>query len=110
MPLVVITGIPSSGKSKTCQRLSEFLTKEKDKVVKIVSENDFVDSSKNQIFSDSQQEKITRGNLKSEVQQVSKFSHQETKFNSVLVSGRKITTSEGGCHPGWVKLHKGLSL
>ena len=63
----MITGIPSSGKSKTCQRLSDFLIKEKSKVVKIVSENDFVDSNKNEIFADSQQEKRIRGNLKSEV-------------------------------------------
>ena len=67
MPLVVITGYPSSGKSRTCQRLSDFLTKEKSKVVRIVSENDFVDADKNEIFSDSQREKIIRGNLKSEV-------------------------------------------
>lgn len=66
MPLIVITGYPSSGKSKTCQALKEFLEKEKQKVVHVISENEYIDEEKNEILSDSRQEKTVRGTLKSE--------------------------------------------
>lgn len=45
MPLVVITGIPSSGKSKRATQLKEYLEQEHGKTVHIVSENEVISSS-----------------------------------------------------------------
>lgn len=68
MPLIVITGLPSSGKTTRCMELKEFF-KSKGKCVKIVSENVAIPKAryrKNEYYEDSQKEKIVRADLKSE--------------------------------------------
>lgn len=68
MPLIILCGLPSSGKSTRAQELSDFF-KEKNKEVKIISENVGVPKAgyqKNEYFNDSQKEKIVRADLKSE--------------------------------------------
>ena len=45
MPLVVITGIPSSGKSKRASQLKEYLEQDHKKTVHIVSDNEVISSS-----------------------------------------------------------------
>ena len=50
MPLIVLCGYPSSGKTTTCSQLKEFLEKKNIKV-KVVSENTLVDKKKNLIYS-----------------------------------------------------------
>ena len=42
MPLVILTGFPSSGKSLRSQQLKDYLTEHLQKNVTIISENDFV--------------------------------------------------------------------
>ena len=66
MPLVVITGYPSSGKTTTTQKLCKYLEK-RQKLVHIVSEESFLPKgqSKNSVFSDSIQEKEVRSAVKS---------------------------------------------
>jgi len=67
MPLIVMTGLPSSGKTTTTKKLEKFLIS-KDKNVIIVSElEQLMGQDKNVIFSDSKHEKEVRGRLKSEV-------------------------------------------
>ena len=67
MPLIVVTGFPSSGKSRASEKLAKFF-KEKDKTVFVVKEDELMeDQDKNSIFSDSKFEKEVRGRLKSEV-------------------------------------------
>lgn len=67
MPLVIVTGFPSSGKSRRARELKEYLEREKEKAVLIVSENDVVGKDKNRILNDSRLEKDLRGNLKADV-------------------------------------------
>ena len=50
MPLIVICGFPSSGKTTVCNQLKEFMVQKNKKVV-VVSENALVDEKKNEIFS-----------------------------------------------------------
>ncbi|XP_030378786.1 protein KTI12 homolog [Scaptodrosophila lebanonensis] len=68
MPIVVVTGLPASGKSTRALELRDyFLTREKN--VHLISENEAVPKAlfeKNAYFSDSQKEKIVRSDLKSE--------------------------------------------
>lgn len=45
MPLVVITGIPASGKSTRAAQIKEYLEKEHNKTVHIVSENEVITST-----------------------------------------------------------------
>ena len=66
MPLIVICGFPSSGKSCVSSKLNEFLSKRGYNVF-VVSDNVY-DKPKNKVYFDSNEEKILRGNLKSEVQ------------------------------------------
>ncbi|KAJ3645038.1 hypothetical protein Zmor_022728 [Zophobas morio] len=69
MPLVVITGVPSSGKTTRANELKQFFEKNK-KQVFVVSENEQITKAnfeKNQFYSDSSKEKHIRGLLKSEV-------------------------------------------
>ncbi|KAJ1527235.1 hypothetical protein ONE63_008761 [Megalurothrips usitatus] len=73
MPLVVITGIPASGKSTRAAQLKEYFEKEHQKTVHIVSENEVITSSnvnKNALYLDSSKEKEIRSNLKSQVQRL----------------------------------------
>lgn len=68
MPLIIISGLPSSGKSTRALQLQEFFTKQ-GKVTKIVNENVAIPKAefqKNEYFADSQKEKIVRADLKSE--------------------------------------------
>ncbi|XP_071538624.1 protein KTI12 homolog isoform X1 [Panulirus ornatus] len=67
MPLIVISGFPSSGKTKRTLEIKKFLEKEKCKTVSVVSENDLLSKEKNAIFSDSRWEKDIRGALKADV-------------------------------------------
>ena len=68
MPMIVITGYPSSGKSTTAERLRIFFESRK-KLVHVVSEISFVpkDETKGTVFADSNIEKEVRGSLKSSV-------------------------------------------
>ncbi|XP_055379866.1 protein KTI12 homolog isoform X2 [Condylostylus longicornis] len=69
MPLIVISGYPSSCKTTKARELAKYF-EEKGKVVKVVSENIAVPKAgfrKNEYFSDSQKEKTVRSDLKSEV-------------------------------------------
>lgn len=47
MPLIMLCGFPSSGKSKRSLELKEYLENEKNKTVTIVSENDFLNKVSN---------------------------------------------------------------
>ena len=68
MPLVLITGIPSSGKTTTSLKLKTYLEEKKGCKVHLVSENEILTSEgdKNDILSDSKKEKSIRGAIKSE--------------------------------------------
>eukprot|EP00092_Neocalanus_flemingeri_P016299 GFUD01017644.1.p1 GENE.GFUD01017644.1~~GFUD01017644.1.p1 ORF type:complete len:277 (-),score=66.49 GFUD01017644.1:160-990(-) len=66
MPLIVMTGLPSSGKTTTVAKLEQFFTS-KVKTVVIVNEEQLMGQDKSFIFSDSRHEKDVRGRLKSEV-------------------------------------------
>lgn len=68
MPLIIISGLPSSGKSTRALQLQDFFTKQ-GKVTKIVTENFAIPKAgfqKNEYFADSLKEKIVRADLKSE--------------------------------------------
>lgn len=70
MPLIILCGLPSSGKSYRANELKEYFSASKDKVVKIISENEAVPRAgyaKNEYFADSQKEKRVRSDLKSDV-------------------------------------------
>ena len=69
MPLVLITGIPCSGKSKTANSIKDSL-EEKGKKVILISEDDLVkqqNQDKNIVLNDSLQEKTLRADLKGKV-------------------------------------------
>lgn len=69
MPLIVICGLPSSGKSVRANELREYFSS-RVKAVKVISENDAVPRAgyaKNEYFADSQKEKVVRADLKSDV-------------------------------------------
>jgi len=67
MPLITITGLPCCGKSKRAKELKEYFESQHSIKVSLVSENDLM-TDKNAIASDSQQEKVLRGRLKSDSQ------------------------------------------
>ena len=69
MPLVIITGIPSSGKTMTALKLKTFLETTKHCNVHLVSENDILKDhsyGKDELYSDSRKEKTIRSAIKSE--------------------------------------------
>ena len=67
MPLVIVTGFPSSGKTSAVRKLVKFL-EDRDEAVCVVSEEALLGGlDKNLVFSDSKHEKEVRGRLKSEV-------------------------------------------
>ena len=81
MPLIIVTGFPSSGKSTAVRKLLQFF-ESKDKTVCVIQEDQLMeDLSKNVIFSDSKHEKEVRGRLKSEVIRLL------TKDNVVICDG-----------------------
>lgn len=68
MPLIIIVGCPSSGKSTRAEELKTFFETEKQKVVHVISENEIVKSSgisKNDVYESSPKEKLIRADLKS---------------------------------------------
>ena len=81
MPLVIVTGFPSSGKTSAVNNLVKFF-EARDKAVCVVSEEALLGGlSKNVIFADSKHEKEVRGRLKSEVVRLL------TKDNVVICDG-----------------------
>jgi len=70
MPLVVMCGFPSSGKSTTANKVAEFLRSEHQKTVHIVREEELFRGLKNDILDDSRKEKELRAKLKSEAQRL----------------------------------------
>lgn len=70
MPLIVICGLPSSGKSYRSEQLREYFSKEKGKNVTVITENTAIPQAgygKKEYFADSLKEKIVRSSLKSAV-------------------------------------------
>lgn len=68
MPLIILTGYPSSGKSKRSNELAEFF-RGRGKTVHVVCENSAIPKAgytKNGYYADSQKEKVVRADLKSE--------------------------------------------
>lgn len=68
MPLIVITGIPASGKTKTANELKTYF-ENKGKKVDIISENEIIkgmNSNRNVIYEDSKKEKELRSKIKSD--------------------------------------------
>jgi len=70
MPLIVMCGVPSSGKSTTATKVADYFQKEHGKVVNIVREDQLYRGLKNDILNDSRQEKELRGRLKYETQRL----------------------------------------
>ncbi|XP_014244356.1 protein KTI12 homolog [Cimex lectularius] len=69
MPLLIVVGLPSSGKTTRANEIKEYLSKEHNKVVHLISDNElFAKKSidKNALVFDAQKEKEVRGCLKSE--------------------------------------------
>ncbi|XP_066603035.1 protein KTI12 homolog [Prorops nasuta] len=78
MPLVIITGIPCSGKTKRTFELVQYFQNELHKNVSVISEMEEVHRAgyeKNSYFSDSKIEKCIRANIKSEVQRLLHSDH-----------------------------------
>lgn len=67
MPLVIMCGVPSSGKTTRCKQLKEFLSGNMGKTVHVIGDDTF-EIQKNEVYADSKSEKEVRGNLKSAVQ------------------------------------------
>ena len=67
MPLVVICGLPSSGKSTRAREIAELLGKEDSETPVHVITDDFSSKTKNELYCSSKEEKISRGDLKSKV-------------------------------------------
>lgn len=90
MPLIILTGYPSSGKTKRSQELAKFF-RDKGKTVHVVSENAAIPKAgfrKNEYFSDSQKEKVVRSDLKSEAVRLL------TKDNVVILDGANYIKGE----------------
>ncbi|KAK3102390.1 hypothetical protein FSP39_011051, partial [Pinctada imbricata] len=69
MPLVIICGFPSSGKSRRSEELKKYLQEELKKTVHIISDTS-IGIDKNDVYSDSKKEKDVRANLKSSTQRL----------------------------------------
>lgn len=83
MPLIVVTGYPSSGKTKRTNELAASF-RERGKTVHVVCENSAIPKAgynKNEYFADSQKEKVVRADLKSEAIRLL------TKDNVVILDG-----------------------
>lgn len=68
MPLIIITGLPSSGKTHRTNELKEYFIG-RGKTVRVISENSAIPKAgfrKNEYYEDSKKEKIVRSDLKSE--------------------------------------------
>lgn len=70
MPLIVVCGLPSSGKSTVSKAIKEFVNCQKSNIpVRIVCDEDYTTFTRD-IYHDSTKEKEERGYLRSEVQKV----------------------------------------
>lgn len=90
MPLIIITGYPSSGKTKRAKELVDFFH-QREKKVHLVSENSAISKAgfkKNEYFADSQKEKVVRSDLKSEAIRLL------TKDNVVILDGGNYIKGE----------------
>ncbi|XP_064596493.1 protein KTI12 homolog [Liolophura sinensis] len=67
MPLVIMCGYPSSGKTTRCEELANFFREEMKKNVEIVSDQN-IGLNKNDVYSDTRKEKDARGTLKAAAQ------------------------------------------
>ncbi|XP_060560843.1 protein KTI12 homolog [Ruditapes philippinarum] len=67
MPLILMCGFPSSGKSKRANELEKYFSNECQKKVTVISDHT-IGVNRNETYDDSKKEKIVRGNLKSSVQ------------------------------------------
>lgn len=68
MPLIIVTGLPSSGKTHRTNELKEYLIG-RGKKVRVISENSAIPKAgfrKNEYYEDSKKEKMVRSDLKSE--------------------------------------------
>lgn len=68
MPLIIICGYPSSGKSTVCGKLKDYMQNVMNKNVVVVNENHITDEKKNEIYADSRQEKPVRSALRGDVE------------------------------------------
>ncbi|XP_047004061.1 protein KTI12 homolog isoform X1 [Schistocerca americana] len=71
MPLIIITGYPSSGKTTRASQLKEYFEERMKKTVHTVNEETVMKTmgeDRNSLFTDSAKEKALRGAIKSEVQ------------------------------------------
>ena len=66
MPLIIVTGFPSSGKTTTADALHKYLAEEKGKKVVRVTEDERVKGAKERVYSHAAEEKRVRGEIKSE--------------------------------------------
>ncbi|XP_072173656.1 protein KTI12 homolog [Diadema setosum] len=69
MPLVLLCGFPSSGKSKRAEELKAFIESSSDRKLHSVSDEN-VGIDKNTVYADSKKEKEARGKLKSATQRL----------------------------------------
>ena len=67
MPLVVMVGIPCSGKTKRASEISKYMQEEHKQDVQIINE-EFLGLNKAEYLVNAQQEKILRASLKSNVE------------------------------------------
>jgi len=84
MPLVVLVGIPSSGKTSRANDIKNYICSTHSKTVHLVSENEILSRKgleKNKVYNDSQKEKEIRGVLMSEALRLL------TPSNVVIVDG-----------------------
>ncbi|XP_012276695.1 protein KTI12 homolog [Orussus abietinus] len=73
MPLIVITGIPASGKTSRTAELKEFFENKKGTKVEVISERDAIVKAgydKNTYYADSRKEKSVRSDIKSNAQRL----------------------------------------
>ncbi|XP_011500545.1 PREDICTED: protein KTI12 homolog [Ceratosolen solmsi marchali] len=73
MPLIIMTGIPCSGKTNRTNELKKFFEMEKGRKVTIISEEEMIQKAmfdKNNFYSDSRKEKLIRGDIKSHTQRL----------------------------------------
>ncbi|CAL8355874.1 unnamed protein product [Lota lota] len=67
MPLVVMCGFPSSGKTRRANEIKDYFEKNTDKKVHVVGDGTMC-IEKNTVYAESQREKNVRGSLKAEVE------------------------------------------
>ncbi|XP_055948002.1 protein KTI12 homolog [Argiope bruennichi] len=84
MPLVIICGIPCSGKSERAKKLNDFLSLSK-KCVLIKDDNVTSGFVRNDVYADAQKEKEFRSSLKSEVER-----HLSKETTVILDAGNYI--------------------